>query len=717
MKLVVLGLSITSSWGNGHATTYRGLLRELTRRGHEVLFLERDVPWYAAHRDLPNPVFCATRLYPDLDELQRDYAGAVAEADAVILGSYVPDGAEVGDWSVPDRARACKAFYDIDTPVTLAKLGRGEHEYLTPELIPRFDLYLSFTGGPTLDRLEEEFGAPWPARSTARSTSGSTGRSDAELRWDLGYLGTYSDDRQPKLEPAAARAGRATCAGAGSSSPARSTPTTVRWPANVSRLEHLAPPAHPGFYAAQRFTLNVTRADMVAAGWSPSVRLFEAASCGVPIISDTWPGLDELFRPDVEILLAEDGEDVVLLHPRHADWRRQAIAAAARRAGAGGALLGGARGGTRRFAAVAAVRRSGGASAPPADQQRRGRPCGQEWSAAGAGYRRSRVHRLAPVRGAARPRLRRDLPRQLPDRRLANRRASRRRPGVQADRGRHHAAAAGTPDRRPDLQSRLRRLAPGRTSAIRSTPGRPACSARCICWSGPRPAVRSSCRRRPARSMATPMCTRRRRATGATSIRSVRAPATTRASAPPRPCSSTLHRTRGVRIKVARIFNTYGPRMHAEDGRIISNFVAQALRGEALTVYGDGRQTRSFCYVDDMVRALLALADSGDGVVGPVNLGNPDELPVIEVARRVLAQTRSHAGIEFHPLPVDDPRRRRPAIDRALSLLGWRPLVDLDTGLARTVADFKVRLGIAAPVPAAAVVLRATRNAPELQPL
>ena len=177
------------------------------------------------------------------------------------------------------------------------------------------------------------------------------------------------------------------------------------------------------------------------------------------------------------------------------------------------------------------------------------------------------------------------------------------------------------------------------------------------------------------------------------------------------------HRTRGVRIKVARIFNTYGPRMHAEDGRIISNFVAQGVRGEALTVYGDGRQTRSFCYVDDMVRALLALADSGDGVVGPVNLGNPDELPVIEVARRVLAQTRSHAGIEFHPLPVDDPRRRRPAIDRALSLLGWRPLVDLDTGLARTVADFKGRLGIAASVPAEAVVLRATRNAPELQPL
>jgi UDP-glucuronate decarboxylase len=151
------------------------------------------------------------------------------------------------------------------------------------------------------------------------------------------------------------------------------------------------------------------------------------------------------------------------------------------------------------------------------------------------------------------------------------------------------------------------------------------------------------------------------------------------------------HRTRGVPIKVARIFNTYGPRMHEEDGRIISNFVAQALRGEALTVYGDGRQTRSFCYVDDMVQALLALMDSEARVIGPINLGNPDELPVAEVARRVLALTGSRAGVEFHPLPVDDPRRRRPAIDRARNLLRWRPTVDLDTGLRRTVADFAAR--------------------------
>ncbi len=329
MKLVVLGLSITSSWGNGHATTYRGLLREMTRRGHEVLFLERDVPWYAAHRDLPNPVFCATRLYPDLAALQRIHSTAIAEADAVILGSFVPNGAEVGDW-LCRTARGLKAFYDIDTPVTLARLRRGEHDYLTPELIPRFDLYLSFTGGPTLELLEEEFGAP-AARALYCSVDERLYRPvRSPSRWDLGYLGTYSADRQPTLEtlltgPARAMPDRR-FAVAGPL-----YPETIAWPRNVSRMSHLAPPRHPTFYAAQRFTLNVTRADMIAAGWSPSVRLFEAASCGVPIISDAWPGLDELFQPGAEILVAETGAEVERLLCDMPEPERRGVAAAARR--------------------------------------------------------------------------------------------------------------------------------------------------------------------------------------------------------------------------------------------------------------------------------------------------------------------------------------------------------------------------------------------------
>ena len=151
MKLVVLGLSLSSSWGNGHATTFRALLRAFAERGHDILFLERDVPWYAAHRDLPDPEFCRLDYYADLAGLER-WQGEIAGADAVIVGSYVPDGVAVAKL-VQGWAEGTTAFYDIDTPVTLAKLERGDFEYLSPEVIPGFDVYLSFTGGPTLERI------------------------------------------------------------------------------------------------------------------------------------------------------------------------------------------------------------------------------------------------------------------------------------------------------------------------------------------------------------------------------------------------------------------------------------------------------------------------------------------------------------------------------------------------------------------------------------
>src|SRR5215210_3228069 len=157
MKIVVLGLSITSSWGNGHATTFRGLLRELARRGHDILFLERDQSWYAENRDFPKPPFCRVALYNSLSELTL-FAHDIAEADCVIVGSYVPEGIAVGEW-VTRTARGVTAFYDIDTPVTLAALGGRGAEYISRALIPRYHLYLSFTGGPTLVRLEQEFGA------------------------------------------------------------------------------------------------------------------------------------------------------------------------------------------------------------------------------------------------------------------------------------------------------------------------------------------------------------------------------------------------------------------------------------------------------------------------------------------------------------------------------------------------------------------------------
>src|SRR5215210_1472710 len=197
MKIVVLGLSITSSWGNGHATTFRGLLRELARRGHDILFLERDQSWYAENRDFPKPPFCRVALYNSLSELTL-FAHDIAEADCVIVGSYVPEGAVVGEW-VTRTARGVTAFYDIDTPVTLRKLSRGEHEYLSPDLVSKFDLYLSFSGGPILDFLEEKYGSP-----AARAFYCSVDPADyfperTDAQWDLGYLGTYSEDRHATL--------------------------------------------------------------------------------------------------------------------------------------------------------------------------------------------------------------------------------------------------------------------------------------------------------------------------------------------------------------------------------------------------------------------------------------------------------------------------------------------------------------------------------------
>lgn len=311
MKITILGLSITSSWGNGHATTYRGLVRELVARGHDILFLERDVPWYASNRDLPRPPYGHTELYQDLDDLRERFGSSVAEADLVIVGSFVPEGVAVGDW-VQGAARGLTAFYDIDTPVTLARLARGEHDYLAPRQIAGYDLYLSFTGGPTLQRLEQEFGSPC-ARVFYCSVDPTLYFPDQqEKAWDLGYMGTYSDDRQPGvdrllLEPARRFAeGRFIVAGP-------QYPESIVWPGNVQWQPHLPPSEHRAFYNRQRWTLNITRADMIRAGWSPSVRLFEAAACGTPIVSDRWSGIEDVLTPGREIVLADHSEEVLAL--------------------------------------------------------------------------------------------------------------------------------------------------------------------------------------------------------------------------------------------------------------------------------------------------------------------------------------------------------------------------------------------------------------------
>jgi spore maturation protein CgeB len=326
MKIVILGLSITSSWGNGHAVTYRGLVRELSRRDHDVLFLERDVPWYADHRDMPRPPWGRVALYEDFAELAGKHDREVRDADLVIVGSFVPEGTAVGHW-VCDIARGLVAFYDIDTPVTLAAMQRDACSYLTSELVPRYGLYLSFTGGPLLDRIETELGSPMARPLHCAVDTEVYAPVEATPRWDLGYMGTYSEDRQPKLEELLIAPawcwpeGKFVVAGP-------QYPGTISW-GTVQRISHVPPDDHAEFYASQRATLNITRADMVAAGWSPSIRLFEAAACGTPIITDWWEGLDHFLRPGREILVAETADDV-LDHLRRADDQLARIGRAAR---------------------------------------------------------------------------------------------------------------------------------------------------------------------------------------------------------------------------------------------------------------------------------------------------------------------------------------------------------------------------------------------------
>ena len=165
-------------------------------------------------------------------------------------------------------------------------------------------------------------------------------------------------------------------------------------------------------------------------------------------------------------------------------------------------------------------------------------------------------------------------------------------------------------------------------------------------------------------------------------------------------CAETLFfdywRQHGLRIKVIRIFNTYGPRMHPNDGRVVSNFIVQALRGEDITVYGDGNQTRSFCYVDDLIEGMIRTMDTPDDFTGPINIGNPHEFTIRELAERVIALTGSRSSLIFKPLPSDDPRQRRPDITLARTVLDWTPRVELDEGLQKTIAYFRRLVSVAA---------------------
>lgn len=332
MKLLVFGLSVSSSWGNGHATTYRALLGAFAARGHEVVFYEWDAPWYGGpHRDLPDPGFCRLELYRDWNTVAERALDEARGADAVVVGSYVHRGAEVID-ALLEAGADPLFFYDIDTPVTVSQLRNGGAEYLRPDQVPFFERYLSFTGGPFLRTvLEGEWGAQGahPLYCSVDTARYGPAAPEPEFAAELAYMGTYAPDRQPVLESFLLDAAREL--------PARrflvagpQYPDGIRWPPNVRHLWHVPPDRHPSFYSTAFWQLNVTRADMVAAGWSPSVRLFEAAACGAAMISDRWPGIEAFFEPGKEILLPESTEEVVrILSDTHPDDRR-AIGRAAR---------------------------------------------------------------------------------------------------------------------------------------------------------------------------------------------------------------------------------------------------------------------------------------------------------------------------------------------------------------------------------------------------
>jgi len=308
LDCVFLGLSITSTWGNGHATTYRGLLKELSRRGHRVTFLERDVPWYSSNREFLELPYCTVKLYSSIEELKDRFSRLLQRADITVVGSYVPDGIAIGRW-VAETAKNVAAFYDIDTPVTLASLRAGTCDYISRDLYPAYEIYFSFTGGPTLSYIERSLGSPC-ARALYCSVDPELYYPEAHAtKWDLGYLGTYAPDRQPALQKllidVAWKEPEARFAVAGPQ-----YPPDIKWPPNVNRIEHLPASEHRNFYNSQKFTLNITRQDMIQAGYSPSVRLFEAGACSIPILTDTWPGLESFFEPHFEILPVLTSADV-----------------------------------------------------------------------------------------------------------------------------------------------------------------------------------------------------------------------------------------------------------------------------------------------------------------------------------------------------------------------------------------------------------------------
>jgi spore maturation protein CgeB len=332
MKIVIFGLTISSSWGNGHATLWRGLCHALGRQGHRVTFFERNTPYYASNRDLYIVRGGELVIYDDWADLLPRARRELADTDAAIVTSYCPDALSAADL-IQSMSRPLAVFYDLDTPVTLSRLQHGEAvPYIGPGGLAEFDLVLSYTGGLAIETLRRDLGARHaiPLYGHVDPDVHRPVASVSQYAADLSYLGTYSADRQDALKTlfiAAAQTQsdlRFLIGGA-------QYPQDFPWVSNIFFVRHLPPSEHPAFFSSSRLSLNVTRRPMAEMGWCPSGRLFEATACGAAVISDDWPGLDMFFAPGEEILVARNTEDVLAaLQLSETELRRVANAGRAR---------------------------------------------------------------------------------------------------------------------------------------------------------------------------------------------------------------------------------------------------------------------------------------------------------------------------------------------------------------------------------------------------
>ncbi|HYP14344.1 MAG TPA: glycosyltransferase, partial [Bryobacteraceae bacterium] len=329
MKLVVFGLSISSSWGNGHATLWRALCRALGSQGYSTVFFERDVPYYAEHRDCTEPAGCSLRLYSSWESIRNEALKECSDADVAMVTSYCPDGPAACEIVLNSKAQV-RCFYDLDTPVTLVRLRAGEKvEYLPEAGLGGFDLVLSYTGGSALEILRRDLGAKMvaPLYGSVDPLVHQPAPPNPDFTCDLSYLGTYAHDRQAALEelfitPARVRPEMRFVIGGAQ------YPQEFPWTPNIFFVRHLPPQFHPSFYSSSRATLNVTRAAMAEMGYCPSGRLFEAAACGVPILTDTWDGLEQFYKPGSEIVACQSTQDVLgALELTHEELRRISVAA------------------------------------------------------------------------------------------------------------------------------------------------------------------------------------------------------------------------------------------------------------------------------------------------------------------------------------------------------------------------------------------------------